>query len=74
MSNIFYLRNGNFPQTKIEQIEELPEVMSNSIVWEIDPQIFPLKSEKDILDYFQTLAENPENTKILPGFKEHKYN
>ncbi len=74
MSNIYLIRNGNFPEAQIECIEQLPEVISNSVVWEIDPDIFPLKGMPEISAYFQNLADNPEHTKILPGFKEHKYN
>lgn len=74
MTNLYLIRNGNFPQARIEVSETCPQVISNSTVWSIDPEIFPLKDQGEMVTYFQELFDNPNHTKVLPGFTEVKYN
>lgn len=42
--------------------------LSNHIIWKVDPSLFPIKEDHEILDYFKELTDSPENTFILPGF------
>lgn len=74
MSNLYLIRNGNFPLARIEVSETCPEIISNSTIWSIDVDIFPLKDQREMVTYFQELFDNPKHTKILPGFTEIKHN
>lgn len=53
----------------VEITQEEAQSISNHIVWEIDPDLFPIKDSAEIKAYFKALAENPSgNVRHLPGF------
>lgn len=65
----FSLNRSDDSSTIVEITEEEAQTISNHIVWEIDPELFPLKDSAEIKAYFKALAENPSgNIRHLPGF------
>ena len=54
--------------TIVEITEEESQTISNHLVWEVNPELFPLKESLDIKEYFKALADNPTSTRHLPGF------
>ena len=72
MCKIFYSLQMSDNQPQIEVIEQLPEnVLDNIVVYEIDDEIFPLKTTEETARYLKTLYNDPMHTKVLPGFITH---
>lgn len=55
--------NSIFEITKAEA-----DVITNHVVWEIDPTFFPIAEDAEIKEYFKALSENPSGVTHLPGF------
>lgn len=71
-SKLYYL-NTNMPQPCLQVIEQLPKNAIHTIVYEVDEQIFPLKTTEETTRYLLTYYQDPMHTKLLPGFQTHRY-
>ena len=68
-----YSLNTNMPQLPLQVVEQLPENAIHTIVYEVDEQIFPLKTTEETMRYLLTYYQDPMHTKLLPGFQTHKF-
>lgn len=68
-----YSLNTNMPQLPLQVVEQLPKNAIHTIVYEVDEQIFPLKTTEETMRYLLTYYQDPMHTKLLPGFQTHKF-
>lgn len=67
--NRYYSLNRLTPSTAIVEITKAEAaVITDHIVWEIDPAFFPIQDDEEIKEYFKALSENPSGVTHLPGF------
>ena len=65
----FSLNRADSSGAIFEITQEEAEAISNHFVWEVNPELFPLKDSMQIKEYFKALSENPAgNIRHLPGF------
>lgn len=71
MSNVnryFSLNRASSDNSIVEITKAEAEVITNHLVWEIDPAFFPIADDVEIKEYFKALSENPSSVTHLPGF------
>lgn len=69
MEHRFYGINRELVSVHVLEITAAEaQTISNHIVWEVAPDLFPLKDDQEIKKYFLELYLHPEKTKLLPGF------
>ena len=73
MSRTFYSLNTRSDNSVPTVVPELPQNTIHTVVYEVDDQVFPLKTLEETQRYLSTLYKDPQHTKVLPGFVTHKF-
>lgn len=73
MTSTLYQLKTTEDSPTLKVVETLPQHAIHTIVYEVDDQMFPLKTSEETKRYLLTYYRDPAHTKLLPGFQTHRY-